>query len=415
MRILLIVPCLFLIAAGLSAQVGSWSAPAVVPELSSNTSDYYPFMSRDNLTFRVASSRTDIPGSPGGWDIYRAVRTNPHTPFGAISREPGSINGPTNDLGHHIMGDELTAYVANSMGGGVGGHDIWVFTRTSPTANWGTGVNLKPVNSTSTDYCVTVTDDHLEMYLSSSSMLKRSTRTGISSPWGTAAAVPELNAPTAPKNCMMPSITGDGLTMYLCMSGAPGGPGSYDIYVVTRKKRGDTWSAPTLVANINSSTTDHRPTISPDGRQLFFSSSRATGNPNLGSTCIWQTNFTGLSYQNLPQVASPLLLHITVPQKQGSSYQVGISFTNNTGIPVGSVGTIPLDLDPLLILSVQNILPTIFSNFGGTLNIYGEATATLHIPASLALVGIDFHAAAVTYGASGIDFITNGLVFSIHR
>jgi len=415
MRILLILFFLFSLAAGLSAQVGQWGTPQVVKELSSSGSDYYPFISRDNLTFRIASSRSDIPGGPGGWDIYQATRVNAHALFGPISREPGAINGSTNDLGHHFMGDELTAYAANSQAGGVGGHDIWMFTRTSKTAPWGSGTNVKPVNSSSTDYCVTVTEDHLEMYLSSSSRLVRSTRASITMPWGTAAPVPELNTPTTPVNCMMPSITSDGLTMYVCMSGAPGGLGSYDIYEVRRKKRGDAWGAPVHIPSICSTTSDHRPSISPDGRQLFFASSRATGVPGLSSNCVWVSYFTGLSYENLPQLGSPLLLHVTVPQKPGSNYQLGLSFTNTTGIPISGVGTIPLDFDPLLIVSTLNALPTVFNRFSGTLDVSGEATGALMIPASLALVGLDFHAAAVTYGTSGIDFITNGLAFNIHR
>jgi hypothetical protein len=420
MRALLVLSVLALLATGLPAQVGAWTLPAgwstpvIVPELSSNGSDYYPFISRDNLTFRVASSRTDIPGSPGGWDVYQATRTNPHSPFGPITREPGAINGSTNDLGHHFMGDELTAYVANSQAGGVGGHDVWMFTRPNPASPWGAGIAVPQINSTSTDYCVTVTEDHLEMYLSRSGVLAMSTRLSPTTAWGAAAPVPELNTPTLPANCYMPSITSDGLTMYVANSNLPGGLGSYDIYVVTRMKRTDPWGTPVQVPNVNSSSSDHRPSISPDGRQLFFASGRTAPSP-LASNCIWVSYFTGLSYQNLPQVGSPLLLHVTEASKPGMSYQVGLSFSNTTGIKVPNVGTIPLDFDNLLLLSVLNQAPQVFVNFAGSLNINGEATATLIIPGDLGLVGIDFYAAAVLYDSAGINFITNGLGFSIHR
>lgn len=396
-----------LLSAGLSAQVGQWGTGTLVPELSSSGNDYYPFLSRDNLTFRIASSRTDIPGSPGGWDIYRAVRPNPHTTFGPITREPGAINGSTNDLGHHIMGDELTAYVANSQAGGVGGHDIWMYTRTSPTAPWAAGVNLPQVNSSSTDYCVTVTDDHLEMYLTGASVLKRATRATISQPWGTAAPVAELNTPVTPVNCYMPSITGDGLTMYVCMSGAPGGLGSHDIYVVTRTHRSSTWGTPVhLGSGVNTSSSDHRPSISPDGRQLFFCS---TG------TNVYVSHFTGLSYQNLPQIGSPFLLHLTDAAQFGMFYQVGLALSNANGIPLKGFGKIPLDVDNLLVVSTSNLLPQIFNRFHGQLDNYGEATAQLQIPKILGLVGIYFHAAALTYNAGGVRSVTNGLSFAIHR
>ena len=169
------------------------------------------------------------------------------------------------------------------------------------------------------------------------------------------------------------------------------------------------------MSNINSSSSDHRPSISPDGRQLFFASGRPASAPGVSGTSVWMTTFTGLSYQNLPQVASPLLLHVTDASRPGMNYQVGLSFSNNVGIPVGPVGTVPLDFDNLLIISVTNLLPQLFVNFGNALDVRGEATAQFNIPPLLALVGIDFHAAAVTYDAKGVNSITNGLKFSIHR
>ena len=166
------------------------------------------------------------------------------------------------------------------------------------------------------------------------------------------------------------------------------------------------------MANVNSTGTDRSPKPSPDGRQLFFSSSRSGG---VGGQDVWVSYFTGLSYQNLPQIASPLLLHVTHAQKPGEAYQIGLSLSNNTGIRIPNVGTIPLDLDNLLILSVQNPVPGLFINFAGTLNINGEATGQLNIPASIGLVGIPFHAAAVLYGPQGVSYITNGLKLGIHR
>ncbi|MBN2489525.1 MAG: PD40 domain-containing protein [Planctomycetes bacterium] len=408
MRAFVVFALLLVLAAVTSAQ---WSPAVVVPELSSSGSDYYPFISRDNLTFRIASGRTDIPGSPGGWDIYQATRTNPHSSFGPISREPG-INGSTNDLGQHIMWDELTAYAANSQTPSVGGHDIWMFTRPSPASPWAAGTNLTQLNSSGTDYCVTVTDDHLEMYFSRNGVLVQSTRAAITTTWSAPVTVAELNTPTLPANCYMPCITGDGLTMYVANS-MTGGLGGYDLYVVTRKRRGDPWGTPVHLANVNSSSSDHRPSLSPDGRQLFFSSTQPAPSP-LASNNVWVSYFSGLSYQNLPQIASPLLLHVTESTRRGMGYQVALSLSNNRGIPVPNVGMIPLDLDALFLLSVQNVLPQVFANFAGALDIHGEATATIIIPPSLGLVGIEFYAAAITYDVR-INYITNGLVFSIHR
>jgi hypothetical protein len=219
--------------------------------------------------------------------------------------------------------------------------------------------------------------------------------------------VAELNTPVTPVNCYMPSITGDGLTMYVCMSGAPGGLGSYDIYVVTRAHRSNTWGTPVHIGSgVNTSSSDHRPSISPDGRQLFFCS---TG------TNVHVSHFTGLSYQNLPQIGSPLLLHLTDAAQVGMFYQVGLALSNASGIPVPGLGKIPLDVDNLLVVSTSNLLPQVFNRFGGQLDKFGEATAQLQIPRLIPLVGVFLHAAAVTYNTGGLRTITNGLSFAIHQ
>jgi len=407
MRHVVFVACLLVLTATLTAQVGQFGTPVNVKEVNSTTQDYYPYISGDNLTIRIGSSRTDIPGSPGGWDIYVSKRTNPHSPFGSVTREPGAINGPTNDLSPHMLSSELVAYTANSSAGGKGGHDIWMFTRPTPTSPWAAGTNVGAVNTGSTEYGVSVTDDDLYLLTISSSRIVQSTRPTVSSPWGSAQSVPELTG-SSPRDM---GLSLDGLTVYYGASNVSG-PGGYDIVKSTRVFRTSKWSAPVLVANVNSTTTDRSPKPSPDGRQLFFSSSRAGG---VGGQDVWMAKFTGLSYQNLPRVGSPLLFHVTEATKPGIAYQIALAFSNNRGIPVGGVGTIPLDLDSLLILSTSNSVPAVFVNFGGALNIKGEATGQLSIPVSLCLVGITFHAAAVTYDASGINFISNGLKLGIHR
>lgn len=408
MRHVVLVSCLLILTATLAAQVGQFGTSVNVKEVNSTTQDYYPYISADNLTLRIGSSRTDIPGSPGGWDIYVATRTHPHSPFGPVTREPGAINGPTNDVSPHMLSSELVAYTANSSTGGKGSHDIWMFTRPTPTSPWAAGTNVGAVNTATTEYGVSVTDDDLYLLTVSGSNIVESTRPDVKSAWGSAKTVPELTG-SSPKDMGM-SL--DGLTVYYSVSGFSGGPGGYDIVKSTRVFRTDKWSAPVLVANVNSTGTDRSPKPSPDGRQLFFCSSQTGG---LGGQDVWMAPFTGLSYQNLPRIGSPLLFHVTDATRPGMAYQVALSFTNNVGIPVSGVGTIPLDLDSLLILSTSNTVPAVFVSFGGALNINGEATAQLSLPASLGLVGFTFHTAAVTYDARGINFITNGLKLGIHR
>jgi serine/threonine protein kinase len=99
---------------------------------------------------------------------------------------------------------------------------------------------------------------------------------------------------STPKNCgpnintpykeWGPNFSPDGLSL-LFTSTRPGGQGAHDIWVARRKSKTDPWGkAVNLGPPVNSETMDGYPTISPDGKQMVFSSRRSGG---IGETDLW--------------------------------------------------------------------------------------------------------------------------------
>jgi Tol biopolymer transport system component len=83
-----------------------------------------------------------------------------------------------------------------------------------------------------------------------------------------------------------PSLSSDGLTLYLA-SNRPGGAGGDDLWVSTRKTKRDAWQMPvSLGVTINSPEGDASPSVSADGLELYFDSGRSGGH---GSADIWVT------------------------------------------------------------------------------------------------------------------------------
>lgn len=387
------------IIGSVAAAQGAWSTPVEVTAVNTTTQDYYPNISRDGLTLRIASSRSDLAGFVGGWDINAATRSGPGQSWVGLQTEPGTINSTSNDLSPHVLPGDTVAYFA-SLRPGTGGSDIWRVSRAAPNQPWGNATEITPVNTTTTEYGVSVTDDELYMLLTSGSNIVESTRASIALPWGAPVVVSELNIGTSQRDTR---VSGDGLTVYFASNG--------NLFVSRRPFRTAKWGTPVSLGSVNSTGTDRVPSPTSDGRELFFSSSR----PGTGGQDVWVTTFTGLSYEGLPQVGSPLLLHVTHPARPGAIYQIGLSFSNTIGIPIPGVGTIPLDFDKLFEISVVNPIPGLFQNFSNTLNVRGESTAVLSIPPIGALIGVSFHAAFVTLGTSGVDYISNGLQLGIHR
>lgn len=402
MRVLLSAALVTVLVASVSAQ-GFWNPPAVVPELSSTSSDYYPFISADLLTARVASSRNDLtppPAPAGGWHLWRATRPNRFAPFGPLTPEPGALQTSVNDLAPWVSGDDLTFYMASPSPSfptsPVGGVDIWEFTRTTPTSPWVFASNVTAVNTTSTDYMPSCTSDNLELYATASNQIVCVKRGAPNAPWS--AAIPI----TAVAGHGHSGVSGNGLELYTAQGG--------NLFVTRRPSRSKPWGTPVALAGVNNqaSGVNNRPSLSVDGRELFFSSSRPANTPGVGSTSVWRSTWTGLSIEGRPLIGQAMKIHITHASKPAGAYQIAMSWTN-TGIPIPGVGSVPLAPDDLFVLSVTNKLPSVFVNFQGNLDGQGEATAVLNTPNIPALIGIPFFLAGIASSGGPVDYITNGI------
>ncbi len=81
------------------------------------------------------------------------------------------------------------------------------------------------------------------------------------------------------------SISADGIHLFFTACNRPEGLGSCDIYYA--RKEGDKWSQPVNIGSpVNTSSWDSQPSISPDGRTLYFVSNRSG---NLGRMDIWRS------------------------------------------------------------------------------------------------------------------------------
>ncbi len=84
------------------------------------------------------------------------------------------------------------------------------------------------------------------------------------------------------------------------------------------------------------------------------------------------------------------------PSDPGSRYACVSSFTGGrTGLPGGM--TLGLGVDPVFFLSVNELVPTIFTNYSGRLDATGAAQTTVSLPLVRGLVGLRLRTAFVTF------------------
>jgi len=237
-------------------------------------------LSADGLEMYISSERS---GGLGYIDMWLSTRENADNPWGPLVNVQ-EINSRYNEAFPCLSADGLILYFSdwytwNDAGdrpGGVGNHDLWMCTRASRNDHWGTPVNMgAPLNSGSPDISPTISHDGLTFIFASTRSgglgdydLWMSTRPAAEGDWAAPVNMgPAVNSSAYDGEVCLST---DGLALFFS-SNRPGGMGSYDIWVTTRRNQAAAWSPPVnLGPVINTSGMEGVPSLSPDLKTLYF-------------------------------------------------------------------------------------------------------------------------------------------------
>jgi hypothetical protein len=212
-----------------------------------------------------------------------------------ILGEPTNLGQTVNcgkaDEGVAISDDGLSLYFGSVRPSGCGDFDLCVITRASAAEPWGEPTNLGPiVNSPVNDGSPCLAADGLELFFDSYRLDPEAAdiwitrRTFLDDPWEDPVNLGSVVNTVDTEGG--PSLSSDGCLLYF-HSDRPDGSGGYDLWMASRATSADPWETPVNLGEVvNSNATDCGPSISADGRALFFYSSRSGG---LGNLDLWVT------------------------------------------------------------------------------------------------------------------------------
>lgn len=264
-----------------------WSSPVHLGALVNTTfADFDPVLSRDGLSLYFASGPGR--GGEGGRDLWVAERATTDASWGAPYNLGAVVNSGAHESKPTLSVDGHRLYFASNRPAGLGRFDIYMAWRRDRNDNrgWETPVNLGAgINSSSDEESpMAIFEDdatgEVVLYFASNRPglggfdIYRSTML----PDGTfdaAVLVDELSTPFIDRD---PSVRRDGREIFIT-SNRPGTLGGTDIWVATRARTTDPWSAPEhLGEGINGATrppeleqaNDGGASLSFDGTALYF-------------------------------------------------------------------------------------------------------------------------------------------------
>ena len=251
---------------------GPFEPPALVTGLGQNTS-FGPALSDDALTLLYV---TNYP-----YDIFITTRADRDSPFRTGAPLSGINRGGT-DATPFLADGGLSLLFASDRFTTSGYNDLMLATRASLDEPFGQPTTLANVNSPGIELLPHQSADGLRLYFSSERSgsdrdIWLATRASRGQSFGAPAAVSALSSTSQDFG---PSLSGDELEVIIA-SDRPGGEGSMDLWRAERASISDPFDAPVNLSPLNGPGYDTDPRLSPDGRELFFSSSRS------GDQVLW--------------------------------------------------------------------------------------------------------------------------------
>ena len=262
--------------------------------VNSSYDEYEPSISADGLSLFFQSDR---PGGIGSTDLYMATRERTSDAWQTITNLGPKVNSSYEESAPSISADGLELYFVSDRPGGSGNRDIYVTNRITTTHPWAEPVNLGPViNSSAQDNSPNISHDGLELFFSDHPFppyrsggrggadIWVTTRASLDQPWEAPVNLgPEINSSTW--ECT-PSISADGRVLFFQRWTTGVGNDDWDIYMARRATKNDPWAEVTnLGPGLNTPNKESNQQISADSRTLYFVSMRPGGS---GANDIWQ-------------------------------------------------------------------------------------------------------------------------------
>lgn len=270
--------------------------------VNSTANEYDTCISADELEIFYHSDR---PGS-NGLDIWVSKRSTIYDEWGETVNLGSTVNSSTWDTCPGISPDGLALYFGSYRSGGYGNYDLWVTKRSTKEDPWGPPENLGPtINTSGGEGHPYISADGLSLYFAGATGPTDTPRDGGyggGDIWLTELTTGRQGTElvwSKPVNLgatinssvydAAPCLSADGLMLFF-HSDRTGGYGAHDIWVARRKTPDDPWEEPlNLGPPVNTSATDSGPSLSADGKTLYFFSGRAGGS---GNWDIWQVSIT---------------------------------------------------------------------------------------------------------------------------
>lgn len=246
-------------------------------------------------------------GGFGGWDIWMTQRTTVEDPWETPVNLGSGVNNAQNEYPTSISSNGLTLYFFT----GTYTFRQYTATRATRDASWGPRVDLGPViNSGGIDLGAMISPDDLELFLVSSRPgglggldICVSTRATPTSPWEPLVNLgPVVNTPG---NEATGPMSPDGLTMFMNAENRPGGCGGWDTWIIRRPSKNAPWSEPVNLGTLfNTPDGECLFSLSPDGQWAYGNEYVGTPVGNLWMVPIIPTvDFSGDGMLDLVDLA----------------------------------------------------------------------------------------------------------------
>lgn len=259
-----------------------FDAPVPIAELASPSRTDNPTLTADLREIFFTTDRS------GTGDVWVATRATPSAPFDP-PQPVSAVNSDGFETSAAVSADGLSLWFGSDRPGGAGAVDIWVAQRAARGAAWSSPVNVVALNSPADDIPRPPGQHGLVMPMASARPAPANpsgtyqtyltARAGAGAPFEAPAAIPELDYTN--RSTVDACLTDDGLTMFFSSSpagvdgGVDAGGTSADLYVAWRRSTSEAFSVTQPLDDLNTTSDERDPWLSPDGRTLYFTSDRS--------------------------------------------------------------------------------------------------------------------------------------------